>query len=105
MGRAFQRYFARGLLITMEVFLHPIPTKYLDRLNEPDKSRLKEAIAGLEEEPPGGDIRPFAGQKGIFRLKTGGYRILFRYREADILVTHIEPRGQVYNKKNRGKNR
>jgi mRNA-degrading endonuclease RelE of RelBE toxin-antitoxin system len=89
----------------MIVLLHPIPTKYLERLNEPDKSRIKEAIEGLGKEPPEGDIRPFTGQKGIFRLKTGGYRILFRYREIDILVTHIEPRGQVYSKKNKGKKR
>jgi mRNA interferase RelE/StbE len=89
----------------MQVLLHPIPTKYLGRLNEPDKSRLKVAIEGLEKEPLEGDIKPFAGQKGIFRLKIGGYRILFRYTKDDILVTHIDPRGQVYNKKNKGRKR
>jgi mRNA interferase RelE/StbE len=89
----------------MQALLHPIPAKYLDHLNEPAKGRLKDAIEGLEKEPPEGDIRPLAGQKQIFRLKIGGYRILFRYRENDILVTHIELRGQVYNKKNRGKKR
>ncbi len=76
--------------------------KYLERLNEPDKSRIKGAIAGLKEEPPKGNIAPFAGQHGYFRLKTGSYRILFRYRENDIYVTHIDPRGQVYSKKNKG---
>jgi mRNA interferase RelE/StbE len=89
----------------MKVVLHPVPAKYLGRLNEPDKGRLKGAITGLEKEPPEGDVTPFAGQKGVFRLKVGGYRILFRYRDLDILVTHIDPRGQVYNKKNKGKKR
>jgi hypothetical protein len=32
------------------VLLHPIPEKYVDRLNEPDKSRLETALAGLEKE-------------------------------------------------------
>jgi mRNA interferase RelE/StbE len=89
----------------MQILLHSIPAKYLDRLNEPDKSRLKVAIERLGKEPPEGDIKPLAGQKGIFKLKIGGYRILFRYTKDDILVTHIDPRGQVYNKKNKGRKR
>jgi mRNA-degrading endonuclease RelE of RelBE toxin-antitoxin system len=71
-------------------------------MNEPAKSDVTAAIDGLEREPPEGDIIPLAGQKGIFRATAGGFRIIFRYRENDILVTHIEPRGQVYNKRNRG---
>jgi mRNA interferase RelE/StbE len=89
----------------MEVVIHHIPAKYIAHLNEPDKSRLENAIDGLEKEPQEGDISPFSGQKGMFRLKIGGYRILFRYRENNILVTHIEGRGQVYTKKNKGRKR
>jgi mRNA interferase RelE/StbE len=86
----------------MEVLLHPIPGKYLDRLAEPDKGRVKNALKGLQKEPPEGNIRSVVGQKGCFRLKVGDYRVLFRYRDNDILVTHIDPRGQSYNKKNKG---
>jgi len=89
----------------MEVLVHPEPSKYLRRLNEPDKGRIKKAVKGLGEEPPEGDIKPLAGQGGIFRLAVGGYRILFRRRETGILVTHVEPRGQAYGKKNRGRKR
>jgi mRNA interferase RelE/StbE len=89
----------------MQISLHPIPGKYLERLNEPDKGRVKTALAGLEKDPPEGDIRPVVGQPGYFRLKIGGYRVLFRYRNNSIFVTHIDPRGQVYNKKNKGKKR
>ena len=31
----------------MQILLHPIPTKYLGRLNEPDKSRVKGAIVRI----------------------------------------------------------
>jgi mRNA-degrading endonuclease RelE of RelBE toxin-antitoxin system len=89
---------AWGYLITMQISLHPISGKYLERLNEPDKIRIKTALAGLEKEPSEGDIKPVVGQPGYFRLKIGGYRALFRYR-----VTHIEPRGQAYTKKTRNK--
>ena len=36
----------------MQVLLHNIPKKYLNRLNEPDKSHIKKALKGLEKEPP-----------------------------------------------------
>ncbi len=83
----------------MKVVLHPIPKKYLDRLQEPDKSRIKDALKGLEKEPPQGDIRPVVGQAGYFRLKVGSYRVLYRIDSNAIFVTHIEPRGQAYTKK------
>ena len=86
----------------MQVLLHPIPGKYLERLNEPDKGYIKTALKGLEEEPPKGDIKPLSGQPGRYRLTIRNYRTLFRYRDDHIFVTHIEPRGQVYSKKNKG---
>ena len=86
----------------MKVLLHPIPDKYLDRLNATDRERIEDAIEGLEEEPPRGNVKPVIGQPGIFRLTIGSYRALFRYREDHIFITHLDPRGQVYNKKNKG---
>jgi mRNA interferase RelE/StbE len=86
----------------MKVVLHHIAEKYLIRLNTDDRNRIGDAIDGLEKEPPEGNIRPIAGQPGLFRLRLGSYRILFRINEKGILVTHIDPRGQVYNKKNKG---
>ena len=85
----------------MDVLLHPIPNKYLGRLNEPDKSYIKKALKRLEMEPPEGDIIPFSGQPGYYRLKIGSYRAIFRYGDNCILVTHLDPRGQAYNKKNK----
>ena len=89
----------------MQVKLHPLPGKYLERLNEPDKGHIKAALHGLEQEPPEGNITPVSGQPGTFRLKIGSYRALFRYKDDHIFVTHLDPRGQVYNKKNKGNKR
>ena len=86
----------------MKASLHPIAEKYLNRLNANDRDRIDDAIEGLEKEPPEGNIRPLKGQPGFFRLRIGGYRLLFRINEKGILITHIDPRGQVYNKKNKG---
>jgi mRNA interferase RelE/StbE len=81
--------------------LHPIADKYLCRLNANDRDRIDDEIEGLEKEPPEGDIRPLKWQPGYFRLKVGGYRLLFRKNENGILITRIGPRGQAYSKKNK----
>jgi mRNA-degrading endonuclease RelE of RelBE toxin-antitoxin system len=86
----------------MQVLLRPVARKYFERLNEPDKSRVKACLKDLEKEPPEGDIIPISGQVGYFRAKVGSYRILFRYEDNTIFVTNIDPRGQAYKKKNRG---
>ena len=79
-----------------------MPYKYLIRLNATDRERIENAIEGLEKVPPRGNIKPMAGQPGIFRLTIGSYRALFRYSGDHIFITHLDPRGQVYNKKNTG---
>ena len=88
----------------MQVFLHPSARKYLERLNADNRERIKKALKGLEKEPPDGDIRPYEGNPGIWRLKVGGYRVLYKIETGDtILATHIEPRGQAYTKKTKSK--
>ena len=88
----------------MQVLLHPSVRKYLERLDQTMRERIKKALQGLEKKPPEGDIRPYEGNAGIWRLRVGGYRVLYKIETADtILATHIEPRGQAYTKKTRSK--
>jgi mRNA-degrading endonuclease RelE of RelBE toxin-antitoxin system len=87
----------------MEVLLRPIAEKYLEHLGEPNRGRIKAAFENLAKEPPEGDIRPVIGTQGYFRLRVGGFRALYRIENNTIFVTNIDPRGQVYKKKNKGK--
>jgi mRNA interferase RelE/StbE len=88
----------------MKVFLHKEADKYLNRLNAKEQDRINDAIEKLEREPPEGDIEPLTGQNG-FRTRVGSFRLLWRIDENNILITHIDPRGQVYKKKNKGNKR
>ncbi|MCL2442828.1 MAG: type II toxin-antitoxin system RelE/ParE family toxin [Treponema sp.] len=88
----------------MKAYLHKKAEKYKNRLNAEDQDRIDEAIEKLEKEPPEGDIEPLQGQEG-FRSRVGGYRLLWRIQGKYILITHIDPRGQAYKKKNKGKKR
>ena len=81
-----------------------IAEKYLLKLNVADRNRMEAAIDGLEKEPPEGNIRPYEGSPGVWRLKvSGGHRALFKIKDNIIHVTHIEPRGQTYTKKTRNR--
>jgi hypothetical protein len=42
----------------MQVLLQKTAAKYLERLNEPNKSNIKDALEDLSKDPPSGDIRP-----------------------------------------------
>ena len=64
-------------------------------MGEPTKGRIKAALKKLEQEPPQGDIIAMSGQEG-YRLRVGGYRVLFGIKADTIVVTDIAPRGQVY---------
>jgi len=85
-------------------FFYMNPTcKYLARLSAPEKARLKKALAGLLENPPKGDIKPYIAGQGILRLKEGNFRIMFEIQEDVIFVSRIVPRGQAYTRETRSK--
>ena len=57
------------------------------------KMRIKAAIEGI----PAGDIKPLRGSKTLYRLRVGGWRIVFSYPETGaLLIEKIAPRGDVY---------
>jgi len=79
----------------MKTVLSPQATKYLEKLNEPNKSRIIKALKKLESEPPRGDVQSLAGNNG-YRLRVGGYRVLFGIKDDIIIITDIGLRGQIY---------
>jgi len=84
--------------VKVRVVLSPKAAKYLERLHEPTKGRIKAALKKLEQEPPQGDIKALAGREG-YRLRVGAYRVLFGIDEDVIVVIEIDLRGQVYNRR------
>lgn len=73
--------------------------KTLSRLDQPTQKRIIAAVDDLAENHRG-DVRRLEGTKEeAFRLRVGGWRVIFTY-EADlqILVHRIRPRGDVYKR-------
>ena len=72
--------------------------KYLAKLDRPTRQRLKDDILHLADEPPEGDIRPMSGQENLYRLRIGGFRIIFEIDVDNniIEIRKISPRGDAY---------
>lgn len=77
----------------MRVKLSKKVAKTLEALENKTQERLWEAIKKI----PDGDIRRLMGNNSVYRLRVGGWRILFSYPEQDtILIEKISPRGDAY---------
>lgn len=75
--------------------------KFLGRLDKKSVERIRMGVEGLTHKPPIGDIKDMKGSKdGRFRLRVGGWRIIFKYGEEGaieiIFVLEIGNRGDIY---------
>lgn len=80
-----------------EIIIQKKAKKFIDALPKPDRIRVVEAI---EQLPNGSDIKPLKGHDGLFRLRVGGYRIIYTVDHGQLIVYVIDAnnRGQVYNR-------
>ncbi len=69
--------------------------KAYSRLPENYKSLINLALSKMSEGIPV-DLKPVIGEKDIYRIRVGRYRILLTTIDNIILITRIGPRGDVY---------
>ena len=75
--------------------------KFLSKLDQKSVKRIRDAIQGLTQTPPIGDIKPMQGYSdNRKRLRVGSWRIIYKYgyeNEIDILfIIDIGNRGDIY---------
>ncbi|MCL2108206.1 MAG: type II toxin-antitoxin system RelE/ParE family toxin [Oscillospiraceae bacterium] len=74
--------------------------KYLAKTEKSIVENIKNAINGLTETPPKGDVKLLSGYKdGRKRLRFGKYRIIFKFDQKEItvlLILNIGTRGGIY---------
>lgn len=73
--------------------------KKLLRLDRPTQTRILGAVDLLVEEGRG-DVRSFeGGDESAYRLRVGGWRVLFSYLDdGTLLIQRIGPRGDIYKR-------
>ena len=71
----------------------------LERIPNPDKKRIKQAIIDLADKPETLDIKPLAGRSD-YRLRVGNWRLIMDiYSDEKIIhITLLDSRGDVYKK-------
>jgi mRNA interferase RelE/StbE len=81
-----------------EVVWTDTAAKYLARLDKPARERIKQAVYNYAETGYG-DIKLLRGRLAEYRLRVGGYRVIFRYENGQlvIVVLKVGSRGDVYN--------
>lgn len=75
--------------------------KFLSKLDKKSVTRIREAIAGLAQTPPVGDIKTMQGYNdGRMRLRVGSWRVIYRRTNEEtveiIFVIDIGNRGDIY---------
>ena len=69
--------------------------KYLDTLDGDAVKALYAALRLVTRQPPMGDVKKLQSRNG-YRLRVGGYRVLYDIVDNRVIVDTIDTRGQVY---------
>ena len=69
--------------------------KALRKIDAPTRKRIVAAI-DLLSETGHGDIKKLKGEKNLFRLRVGSWRIIYNEDGVVLLVLKIKPRGGAY---------
>ena len=80
----------------MEIILSRQAEKFLDKLSDKQLLIVMNAIQGLTENLPKGDIRKLKGYVDEKRLRVGTIRILFKIKDNILSVSDIDFRGNIY---------
>lgn len=66
--------------------------------DDPVADRLAKRIRELAENPRPRGAEKFLGRKGVFRIRIGGYRILYSVEPDILLIVDIDKRSRVYKR-------
>ena len=75
------------------------PAKFLERLDKHIATRIKEKIeSSLIENPVPQNATTITGEQGVFRIRIGDFRALYRinYKDKKVIIVKIDKRSRVY---------
>jgi mRNA interferase RelE/StbE len=81
------------------IFYDNQPSNFLKKLDKQISKRILDKIdESLKSNPVPHDAKIIVGEHGIFRLRIGDYRALYRvnYTEKKIIIVKIDKRERVY---------
>lgn len=80
--------------VNYRIIIEKSAAQFLKEQPKQQQERLLKALYEI----PNGDIKPIKGFKGIYRLRVGNYRVIYRIKndELIIIVLKIGNRGDIY---------
>lgn len=77
----------------MEIRYSKAAVKAISGMDKATKQRIRSAVERL----PQGDVKPLSGSVRLYRVRVGGWRVVFSYPDSDtVLIEKIAPRGGAY---------
>ncbi|WP_457561157.1 type II toxin-antitoxin system RelE family toxin [Caminibacter sp.] len=80
----------------MKITIRQSAIKDFKKINEPFKSKIKEAIISLKQFPNVNNVKKLVNFELAYRLRVGNYRVLFDVNEDEIIVGRILHRKDSY---------
>jgi mRNA-degrading endonuclease RelE of RelBE toxin-antitoxin system len=69
--------------------------KFLKKLSQKDRSAVQEIVKRLHSKDASGlDIKRLKGDGNVFRVRKGNIRIIYTLENSNIILVHIEFRGE-----------
>ena len=87
--------------MSFEIYYDKQPEKFLGKVDKNIGARLMNKIeTALSENPVPHNAKTIVGERGIFRIRIGDYRALYRvdYANSRIVVFKLDKRESVYEK-------
>ena len=74
--------------------------KFLSKLEKVSKERVFKRIKELDEDPFPSDVKKLKGEKDVYRIRIGDFRVLYRIISEDdvILIFWVDKRSRVYGR-------
>ena len=84
--------------MTYRVEIRPAAVKALAALAKADQRRIARKIDGLAKDPRPPGVEKLAGVDGLYRVRSGDYRIVYEIQDERVLVlvVRIGHRREVY---------
>ncbi len=79
-----------------QVVLRPAAQRGLRKLPRDDVARLRDAMRSLADRPIRRGVKKLIGRRAFYRIRVGGYRIIYSIEDDRILIEDIGHRREIY---------
>lgn len=73
-----------------EIELTSRARKQYQALDRPVRSRIRDALAALANDPASAQVKALAGHDDLLRIRVGAWRVIYRVDHAYVLIVVIE---------------